>query len=166
MSHYKIELLKGITVDKSAFDCGCKQLNNYLQKRASQDRKKDTSRTYVLIDDNQKVIGFYSICATSISANNLSPTIKKKLNYSFVPAILLGQLAVDVNFHGNGYGVDLLMDAFKTCVQISEILGAAIIIVDAINDAAKSFYEKFGFLSSENDPYRLYLTIKKIKPYF
>jgi hypothetical protein len=38
-------------------------------------------------------------------------------------------------------------------------IGSTAVIVDAIDDDARRFYEKFGFAAFEDEPYQLFLTM-------
>jgi predicted N-acetyltransferase YhbS len=76
-----------------------------------------------------------------------------------VPVIVLGRLAVDSTFHGQGIGTGLLRDAVLRIVQAAEIAGIRAILVHAISEGAKRFYEKYGFASSPVDPLTLMITV-------
>jgi predicted N-acetyltransferase YhbS len=76
-----------------------------------------------------------------------------------VPVILIGRLAVDSSFQGRGIGADLLYDAVLRTLHAAEIAGIRAILVSAISDNAKRFYEKYGFISSPDDPRTLMITI-------
>ena len=64
-----------------------------------------------------------------------------------VPVVLIGKLAVDRSVQGQGLGALLLVDALRRSLQISEQVGIGAVEVDAIDDAARNFYLKFGFRS-------------------
>lgn len=81
-----------------------------------------------------------------------------------IPVILLGQLAVDVNYQGRGLGSDLLIDAGKRALRVADVIGARAIVVQAFNEEAKTFYERFGFLSfSDREPLMLLLRISELR---
>jgi GNAT superfamily N-acetyltransferase len=69
-----------------------------------------------------------------------------------IPTIVLGRLAVDKACHGRGIGTALLRDAVLRIVQAAEIAGIRAILVHAISEEAKRFYEKYGFVASPVDP--------------
>jgi GNAT superfamily N-acetyltransferase len=75
-----------------------------------------------------------------------------------IPAIVLGRLAVDKSSHGQGVGTGLLRDAVQRTLQAAEVAGIRAILVHAISDAAKRFYEKYGFVSSPVDPMTVMIT--------
>jgi len=139
----KFELLNTKYHNRSQFDCGVPALNNYLQRTANQDQKKNLSRTYVLAEQSQ-IIGYYSISAHSVLSENMPEGIKIA-HYPSVPFLLLGRLAVSLIFQKQGYGDALLFDAFKTTTDMAEKVGILGMIVDAKDDKAIKFYKKFGF---------------------
>lgn len=136
--------------NRSEFQCASEELNLYLRHYAMQDQKRRLNRCYVLADaDCQRVIGFYTLSVTGISRDLLAPLIssRKLGKYETIPAFLLGRLAVDQSFAGQGYGRFLLQDAiFRT--KANEFSGLGL-TVKAKNDAAMSFYLKNGFTEIE-----------------
>jgi len=160
----KVELLDIKKHNRKAFDCGVTVLNQYLQQFANQDQKRGLARVYVLAVDAQ-IIGYYSISAHSVSINNL-PGNRKFGAYQDVPFLLLGRLAVHKQHQRQGYGDILIFHAFKTTAEIAEKVGIRGIIVDAKDDNAACFYEKFGFKQLAADKKRLLLPFSTIKTLF
>jgi predicted GNAT family N-acyltransferase len=80
--------------------------------------------------------------------------------------VLLGRLAIHEDLEGKGNGRLLLVDALRNCYQLSNSIAATGVIVDAIDEEAKAWYEKFGFVPFPNNPMRLYLPMKTIKKLF
>ncbi|MGB0949418.1 MAG: GNAT family N-acetyltransferase [Marinirhabdus sp.] len=143
----KIELLKNNLIKKS-FSCGHPMLDNYIQKQAKQDIKRDLSACFVLTGNNREVVGYYTLSANAISRDDFPQDIVQKLppSYLNLPTILMSRLAVDENFKGNGFGELILMDALDRCVKISQNLGTLAIVVDPIDAKAEAFYSKYGFI--------------------
>ena len=147
--------------DRTQFDCGVSILNDYLAKYAKQDVKRKASAVFVLVNraDPKRVIGFYTLCATSVLLSELPEELTKKLpRYPEIPAILVGRLARDINFPGVG-GL-LLLDAIARCVRVASDIAASLIVVDSKGDAATRFYEKFGFLSLPKLDGRVFLPMQ------
>jgi GNAT superfamily N-acetyltransferase len=112
--------------------------------------------------DNPRVLGFYTLAATSIRLSNLPEAVFKKLpRYPDLPAIILGRLAVDQSQRGKGYGELLLIDAFKRCLD-TEKIGWIAMVVDAKDEAAIKFYEHYHFTRFGPDSQRLFLLRKSI----
>lgn len=160
MSDFVCEPL-GNQHDRTLFDCGVSILNDYLAKYARQDVKRKASAVFVLVNraDPNRVIGFYTLCATSVLLSELPEEMTKKLpRYPEIPAILVGRLARDINFPG--VGELLLSDAITRCVRVANDIAASLIVVDSKGDAATHFYEKFGFLSLPKLDGRLFLPMQ------
>lgn len=147
--------------DRKGFDCGLAILNQYLAKSANQDVKRKAAAVFVLSARAapERVIGYYTLCATSIELSSLPPNLVKKLaRYPEVPAILIGRLARDVSHPG--VGSLLISDALTRCVRVANEIAASVIVVDSKGEAATRFYEKFGFLSLPNLPNRMFLPMQ------
>lgn len=129
------------------FDCGEQALNDYLRRYAGQDIKRGVARAFVASPEGQPgvVAGFYTLSASSIAAQTLPENLRKKLPRYPVPVALLGRLAVDHVFHGQGLGAILLADACQRVRAASQTLAVAALVVDAKSPAAASFYQHFGF---------------------
>lgn len=146
--------------DRTKFDCGVSVLNDYLAKYAKQDVKRKASAVFVLVEcaEPKRVIGFYTLCATSVALAEIPEEVTRKLpRYPEIPAILVGRLARDLNYPGVG-GL-LLSDAITRCVRVASEIAASLIVVDSKGEAAARFYEKFGFISLPKLPDRMFLSM-------
>lgn len=151
--------------DKKSFSCGHSMLDNYIQRQAKQDIKRDLSACFVLVDEEcYLVVGYYTLSANSISREDFPINISKKLpkSYQDLPTILLGRLAIDEKFKGRGYGELILLDALNRCVEISKNLGTLAVVVDPIDSNAKMFYSKYGFILIPGTG-KMFIPIKTIK---
>lgn len=135
------------------FDCGKPPLNRWLLSYALQNQESRASRTYVVQSDN-RVVGYYSLATASIQRQSAHRSMRHG-EPDPIPAILLAQLAVDQEFAGNGIGSGLLRDAFFRSQQVSEIVGARVLLLDALDDEAKQFYLAKGFKQSPIDEMQL-----------
>ena len=128
------------------FDCGNDSLNEWLMRRALKNEYNGGSRTYVVCDDNL-VVGYYAIAAGSIVRKEAPGRIRRNMPDP-IPALVLGRLAVDSRRQGRGIGQGLLKDALARSINVSEQIGARVLIVHALNDKAEAFYRKHGFTES------------------
>lgn len=162
---YIVELLSSHH-DRGAFSCGVEQLDRYLQQQANQDKRKYVATHFVAFDrERQKIIGYYTLSATSIKLTELPESIAKKLPlYPVLPATLLGRLAVDRDYQKQGWGDFLLINALQRSLN-NEIASMAV-VVDAKDEGAVSFYEHYHFLRFPARPNRLFLTMKVIQVMF
>ena len=131
--------------DTASFDCGAPSLNNWLRARALKNETTGASRTFVSMDSNTDVVaGYYCLSASSLLQEN-TPGVLRRSMPDPIPVILIGRLAVDQRFSGNGLGVSLLQHAVVKGIEASRIVGARAFVVDALDEQAEAFYRKFGF---------------------
>jgi GNAT superfamily N-acetyltransferase len=143
--------------DLSGFDCGEPALDDWLRRRAGQNQASGASRTY-LVCAGRRVVGYYTLAAGAVAHADAPGRIRRNMPDP-VPVMVLGRLAVDKAFHGEGVGTGLLRDAVLRTVQAEEIVGIRAILVHAISEAAKCFYEKYGFVASPTDPLTVMITV-------
>ena len=160
---FEIELLSKIH-DRANFDCGIASLNRYLTKTASQDQKRKVATVFVLVDKpDNKVIAYYTLSAFAIEVEELDSAIVKQLpRYPRLPATMLGRLAVDLKFHKQHLGRLMLVNALKRAYRNTQQIASIAVVVDAIDENAVKFYQKYGFMPFASRPSRLYLSIKAI----
>lgn len=150
--------------DRTNFECGQPLLDEWLKDRANQFDRRDLSRTFVATrPELVAVLGYYAISTHRVVYEVLPTAEAKGLPRLAVPVLLIGKLAVDRRVQGQGLGALLLVDALRRALQISEHVGIRAVEVDAIDDAARKFYMKFGFRSLLDDPRHLFLTISEIR---
>lgn len=156
-------LLDKAKYNRNGFDCGIEPLNNYLKVMASQQAKKDNTRTFVLEDTQAetRIIGFYTLTLTPIDLKALPAALQKK-HQSSSSGGLIARLAVDQRYKGQGFGEWLLVDALKKLLQASDTVAFPVVIVDA-KDGAKQFYEKYGFTPFRDAESKLFITIADIR---
>jgi GNAT superfamily N-acetyltransferase len=141
------------------FDSGVSALDDWLKRRARGNETSGASRTFVAVVDD-RVVGYYSLAATSIAHADAIPRARRNMPDP-VPAILIGRLALDKSHQGGGYGPTLLRDAILRIAGAAGTIGVRAILVHAISDDAKRFYERFGFRASPLDPMTLMVTIEE-----
>jgi len=145
--------------NRDDFSCGNEALDRYIKQFAGQDIKRKIAVSYGAYKE-KRLIGFYTLSAASIAAEELPEKLIKKLPKYPIPAILIGRLAIDISHQGKGLGSILLMDAIKRSIRGGELLGIFAILVDAKDEKAKSFYEHFGFTALEQNALRLFLPVQ------
>lgn len=141
-------------------------MDAYLKQQASQDLKRRAAVAYVMTapEEPGRILGYYTLSAASVQLSDVAEKDRKKLaRYPEVPASLVGRLAVDERQKGRGLGGILLRDALLRSLEQSRRLALAVVIVDALHDRARAFYEHYGFLPLEEAGRRLYLPIATIE---
>jgi ribosomal protein S18 acetylase RimI-like enzyme len=150
--------------DRSGFACGHESLDEFLRKYASQNERTGVSQTYVAVRPGDRLIcGYYSVAAGSVEVESLPEDQRKRLPRYPVPVAHLGRLAVDVRSRGQGLGELLLMDALERIVRVAESIGVHAVEVIAIDERARGFYAKYGFVALRDDPRHLYLSLVQIR---
>lgn len=155
--HFRIEALSG-DHGRAPFVSGSEPLDRYFQTQASQDSKRRIATCFVAVSGGGQVAGYYTLTGTSVALSAFAPEIVNKLpRYPVVPAVLLGRLAVNRSYQGQGLGGVLLADALKRTSRAE--FGVFAMVVDAKDDAAQRFYEHHGFTRIPGETRRLYLPI-------
>lgn len=140
-----------------AFDSGKPVLDEWLQKRALRNEETGGSRTYVVCIKKQ-IVGFYTLAVGSIEAQKAPGKIRRNMPDP-IPVMIIGRLAVDQKYQRSGIGRGLLRDAILRIVQAAEIAGIRAILVHALDDDAKTFYQRCGFRVSPLEPLTLLITV-------
>jgi len=139
------------------FDCGEAGLNGWLRRRALRNDETGASRTYVICHGG-RVVGYYSLAAGSMARDQAVGRIRRNMPDP-IPVIVLARLAVDRRWHRLGIGAELLRDAVLRCLEVAEVAGVKAILVHTLSEDAKSFYLKYGFVASPDDPGIVMITI-------
>ena len=159
-----IEPFDRLRHDRSGFDCGIPILNEWLITKMSQFEKKDLARTYVLIESGSSLVkGYYSLSNHSVVYEALPADQAKGLPQIDMPVVLIGRLAVDRSVQGLKLGEFLLIDALRRAEYLAAKIGVRAVEVDAINQSAKSFYQRYGFVALSDDPHHLFLPMNLIR---
>jgi GNAT superfamily N-acetyltransferase len=147
--------------DRTAFDCGSPPLNDFLRTKAAKHQAQRVSRTFVLTDsaEPRRIFGYYSLSNCQIAREALSEQEAKALPRHPIPAVMLARLAIDQGQQGQRYGLWLLMDAIKRCALIGQQSGVYALVVDAKDEDAKRFYQRYGFAAIVDRPMTLYLSL-------
>jgi GNAT superfamily N-acetyltransferase len=140
------------------FDCGEPVLNEWLKRRALSNHMSGASRTFVVANTENLVLAYYALAAGAVSHQQAPSAIRRNMPDP-VPVIVLGRLAVDHRAQGIKLGASLLQDAVNRVLVLSQNAGIRALLVHALNDRAKQFYEHYGFQPSPIDSMTLMLRI-------
>jgi GNAT superfamily N-acetyltransferase len=142
----------------SQFLCGEPELDHWLKRRALPNEESGASRTYVVCIGRQ-VVGYYALAAGAVAHMDAPGRVRRNMPNP-IPVMVIGRLGVDLKFQGRGIGSALLRDAVLRTVQAAEIAGIRAILVHAISESAKRFYEKMGFMPSPTNPMTLMIAVR------
>jgi GNAT superfamily N-acetyltransferase len=147
------------------FDCGYPVLNHWLYRYALQNQQSNAAMTFVVRRQN-RVVGYYSLAVGAVDHEVVPARIKKGLARHPIPIMVLARLAVDLRDQGHGIGKGLLKDAVLRTLQAANFAGIRAIFVNAKDEKARIFYERFDFEPSPVDPLKLMLLIKDAEKTF
>ncbi|EOC1317856.1 GNAT family N-acetyltransferase [Cronobacter turicensis] len=134
----------------ATFDCGCRELNDFLRHRLARQQQRNVLRAYTVITSEAEpsVAGYYTLSGASLE-KTLFGDRKRQIPYASAPCILLGRLAVDKAFAGRGIGSMLVADAARRVYQVARTVGVYAMFVEAKDERAAQFYQRLGFLPAE-----------------
>jgi GNAT superfamily N-acetyltransferase len=147
--------------DRKSFDCGSLELNDYLVRYARQNHESGGAKTFVAVSPATptRVMGYYSISPGVIEFARVPAKLTKKLGRYEVPVFRLERLAIDRSVQGRGLGGDLLLAAGERALAVSAEVGGVALAIDAKDEKAAKWYERFGALMLLDDPLRLILPL-------
>lgn len=140
--------------DAAGFDCGRDALNQWFRRHAWRNQQSDMSRTSVVCDPvTGAIVGYVSLSAAHIERAWL-PRANQRIRPDPVPAVLLGQLAVDRRRQGRGVARSLMFYALTTAVRLSKEVGCFCVLTHPLDDDVRALYRSFGFDDLPFDPSR------------
>ena len=147
--------------DRASFSCGEPSLDRYIRRLASQDARRRVARIFVAPGDAPgRIAAYYTLSAASFERDELPAEIAGRLPHYPVPAAVIGRLAVDLRSQGSGLGEFLLLDAIRRVVRAGDTLGVYAVVVDALDERAGAFYQRYGFMPFPSRPLRLFLPLR------
>lgn len=144
------------------FTCGEASLDEWLKRRALSNQSSGASRTFVVADQEGRVFGYYAMAAGAVSHHMATSGVRRNMPDP-VPVMVLGRLAIDHRAQGIKLGAALLQDAVNRAVAVSQNAGVRALLVHALHDRAKLFYQHYGFLESPQHPMTLMLRLNNVK---
>lgn len=144
------------------FACGEASLDEWLRRRALTNQLSGATRTFVVTDQDGRVYGYYAMAAGAVSIQAATSSVRRNMPDP-IPVMVLARLAVDQRAQGIKLGASLLQDAVGRAVSVSQNVGVRALIVHALHDRAKQFYERYGFRESPLHPMTLMLRLSSIR---
>jgi GNAT superfamily N-acetyltransferase len=144
------------------FACGEVVLDDWLKRRALSNQASGASRTFVVTDEGGQVHGYYAMAAGAVSRQLATSGVRRNMPDP-VPVMVLARLAVDRRVQGLHLGAALLQDAVNRAVAVSQDAGVRALLVHALHEKAREFYEHYGFQPSPTHPLTLMLRLSSVK---
>jgi GNAT superfamily N-acetyltransferase len=145
------------------FSCGEIVLDDWLKRRAFANQVSGATRTFVVPDADHIVLGYYALAVGAVAHQAATRAIRHNMPDP-VPVMVLARLAVDTQAQGIKLGAALLQDAVNRAVAVSQNAGVRALLVHALNDRARQFYEHYGFQASSAHPMTLMLRLAGTRP--
>ena len=151
--------------DREGFDCGVPALNEYLRRYARQNHDTGGAKTFVAVAPESPaiILGYYTIGPAAIAFAKTPAAVTRKLGRYEVPVFRLGRLAVSRSVQGRGLGGDLLLAAGERALAVAQEVGGVALAIDAKDERAAAWYERFGALPLLDDPLKLVLPLDTIR---
>jgi GNAT superfamily N-acetyltransferase len=130
-----------------SFECGETSLNDWLKRRAMTNQLSGASRTFVVTDHAGRVYGYYALAAGALSHQAATGSIRRNMPDP-IPVLVLARLAVDQQAQGIKLGAALLQDAVNRAQGVAQNAGVRALLVQALHERARQFYEHYGFQPS------------------
>ncbi len=144
------------------FACGEPSLDDWLKRRAMANQLSGASRTFVVADQDSRVFGYYAMAAGAVSHQAATSGVRRNMPDP-IPVMVLARLAVDHRAQGIKLGASLLQDAVGRAVTVAQNAGVRALLVHALHDRAKQFYQHYGFKESPIHPMTLMLRLRSVK---
>lgn len=148
--------------DIEHFACGVDSLDTWLRRRSLGNQQSGASRTFVVCAPRKRVVGYYALASSAIAVDASAGRFRRNMPDP-VPVVVLGRLAVDQTWQGHGVARAMVRDAGLRVLHAADAIGIRGIIVHALSDDAKTFYEKVGFDPSPMDPMTLMITLADLQ---
>ena len=148
---------------RKGFDCGEVAVNDWLRTQALQHQSKHLSVTKVLLAPRGAIAGYFTVATGQVDFGDLPAEISRTLPRRALPVAVLAWLGVSSSQQGNGLGQVLLAQALRDCHEAGKTFAFVAVILDAIHERAKSFYQHWDFAELPGHPYRLYLSARQLE---
>jgi len=147
--------------DVSTFACGKPALDTWLKTRALSNQQKGFTAV-IVVHDAGRVVGYYGLAPTAVVPAVMPRSIRIGQPPDPIPCLLLGQLATDAAYAGQGIGTGLLKHALTRCVAAAGLIGGHALLVNAIDEEAAAFWRRRGFLTSKDEALTLFRSMADI----
>jgi len=148
------------------FDCGDRELNEFLHEDALDHAKNMVAVTYAFMHDD-RILGYFSLSTFAIEPRKRALRIlhKRGKKYKLFPAVLIGRLCVSESRQGVGVGSKIISAIIGKVMKLSEEIGCRFVVVDSYPDPrVLKFYESNNFIDlqanrKEGENVRMYIDL-------
>lgn len=161
-SGWRIEILSK-SHNRRAFNSGQPKVDQWLKRTALQSQNKHLTASKVLLDEDDSIVGFYTLATAQVDFSDLPADETKKLPKRQLPVAVLAWLGIDESSQGKGIGKRLLATALRDCFEASETFAFVAVVLDCVDEVSKQFYQQFDFEELPGYPMRLFLSFKSLE---
>ncbi|MEW5944273.1 MAG: GNAT family N-acetyltransferase [Pseudomonadota bacterium] len=147
--------------DLASFTCGQDSLDTWLKRRALNNQRTGASRVFVVCDE-ERVVAYYALASGAVAMDHAPGRFRRNMPDP-IPVVVLGRIAVDQAYQGQGLGRAMIQDAGRRVIHAADTIGIRGVIVHALSDEARTFYERVGFEPSMLDSMTLLITLPDLK---
>ncbi len=143
---------------RKQFESGQPSVDDWLATKALQNQDKHLSVTRVLITPSGPIAGYFTLATGQVDFGDLPPEAARRLPKRMLPVAILAWLGISKSHQGQGLGRSLLAQSLRECNEAGRTFAFVAVILDCVDDAAKTFYQRWDFREMPGHPYRLYLS--------
>ncbi len=147
--------------DTAAFACGVDSLDRWLKQRTLNNQATGASRTFVVCD-GKRVVAYYALASSAVAVEAATGSFRRNMPDP-IPVVILGRLAIDHSLQASGMGRAMVGDACLRVIAAADAIGIRGMLVHALSESTRAFYERVGFDSSPLDPMTLMATIADLR---
>lgn len=145
------------------FCSGQAEVDEWLRTKAWQHQKKHLSVTKVLLDNGNRIVGYYTLATGQIDFSDLPDDVTRPLPRRSLPVAILAWLGVAEARQGQGFGRTLLAQALRDCYEAGDSFAFVAVVLDCLTDATKRFYQQWDFAELPGHPYRLFVSYRQLE---
>ncbi len=160
---FRLEALNRAHPRRAFLRSGVPEVDEWLTTKALQNQEKRLSVTKALIDQTGAIAGYFTLATGQIDFGDLPADLARQLPKRRLPVAILAWLGVSTIHQGQGLGRLLLAQALLDCHEAGKTFAFIAVVIDCVNDEARSFYQKWDFQAFPGSPYRLYLSAKQLE---
>ncbi|HTU93933.1 MAG TPA: GNAT family N-acetyltransferase [Gemmataceae bacterium] len=148
---------------RKSLRCRQEKVDDWLAAKALQQQEKHLSVTNVLLDEAEAIAGYYTLAIGQMNFNDLPAEVTRRLPHRMLPVAVLAWLGVSQDRQGQGLGRLLMARALRDCYEAGKTFAILAVVLDCIDDDAKSFYQRWSFEEMPERSYRLFLSAERLE---
>ncbi|PLR28122.1 hypothetical protein SGCZBJ_03700 [Caulobacter zeae] len=164
LARVRIEALNDLH-ERSRFRCSYRRIQNFLRGNICRAQRRNALRAFVACEEGSRtVVGYYYLTATSVEHEDVGLEAAVDFNqFNKIPAVYLGMIGVHTTYCRQGLGTELMFDIFRQAEEVANRVGIWALTLDAVDEEAAAYYERFDFQRFKPGSLEMYLPIDTIR---